>query len=135
MATFSKQFNKAIPAGQRHQVVDSTELSTGDIIDVPGVLGGSPSRKVYVTTDGSANLQVRFNVLTKVYPKRGAADGFGTAADLPYDHIGNEVELIDGSVSLVDVAVSQTRVLLHEGPLKSIEVTWSTGTWSLEFLD
>ena len=135
MATFTKNFNKAIPAGQRHQTVSNTELSSGDIISVPGILGGSNAKEVRVTTDASSDLQVRYNVLTKRYPGRTSSDGFGTPADLPYKMLAQEVELIDGSQALITVAASQINEILSSGPVSSLEVTWSTGSWTLEFID
>ena len=133
MAIFSKPIDKGIPPIERRQVVLNTELFTGDIIDVTALLGGSPARTVHITTSNSADLSVRYNVIRKTYPARGMADGFGTAADLPYKHIGKEFIFIDSSMDPIPVAVDHKSEHGEGGPIKSVEVTWTTGTWSMQF--
>jgi hypothetical protein len=46
MAIFSKPIDKGIPAILRRQSVDSTEISSGDIIDVKTLLGNSASQQM-----------------------------------------------------------------------------------------
>jgi hypothetical protein len=133
MAIFSKPIDKGIPAILRRQSVDSTEISSGDIIDVKTLLGNSAARSMHVTTSSGSDVSVRYNVIRKVYPQRQPADGFGTAADLPYKHIGNEVIHIDQTMDPIPLPADHKSEHAELGPIESIEVTWTSGTWTFEF--
>lgn len=133
MAIFTKYIDKGIPAGERRQVVLSSELSTGDIIDVESLLGGTPASRVQITTDGSADLTVRYNVIRMIYPQRGENDGFGTAADLPNQLLGQGSQHIDQSMDAIPVAADLKGEDGKNGPVKSVEVNWTAGTWSMQF--
>ena len=125
MAKFVKKVDRLVPSTERSQVFTSADISTGDIIDIAGSIGKAAS-EVRITTAGSSNLTFRKNVIQTIFPSRGN-DKFGGPIHGPNINTALGVEKIDDTM-VAETADSDT---ILKGPIKDLELTWSTGTWSL----
>ena len=126
MAKIVKGVDRLIPSAERTQVFTDADAATGDIVDIFNSLGRH-ARKVRIETAGSSDLSIRRNVARNVYPLRieGVFDGplHGAPANLAQGQ-----EIIDGTIAAEIIGPDAVEL---QGPLRDIEVTWSTGTWTL----
>lgn len=130
MAVFKKLVNKAIPELERLQTFTSSDVSSGDILDIVKSLG-SPAAGISIFTSDSSDLSIRFNALQEIYPERDLGDGLGTALDGPSKLLGSVETYIDQTVGSIPIGGDNEKAMHFSGPIKNIEVTWSTGTWTL----
>lgn len=118
--------------GSGSQTFTNSDASTGDIIDILGSLGRH-ARQAVIYASASSNLTVRRNVRKEVFSRRKENDGLGTHADAPADNLADKTIFIDGNQAQQVIGKSAARSVTINGPLKDLEVTWSTGTWEITF--
>ena len=128
MAKVSKPVDKLVPATERTQVFTNLDASSGDILDIIASLH-RPAKKITIETAASSDLTVRTNVVSVIYPLREHGENSSFLQSGPLTganvNLAQGVEKIDGSMAQIDANPS----LELTGPIKDLEVTWTTGTW------
>jgi hypothetical protein len=129
MAKIVKKVDRIIPSAQRTQTFTQADMSSGDIIDIKTTLG-RPAKSAQLTHSASGGLSLKRNVLHKLYPTRLVDPHSGIESGM-YLNLSLEQEVIDDTVvAESDHTDAHTNETI-EGPLTSLEITWTSGTWQL----
>jgi len=125
MAKISKPVDRLVPSQERSQVFTNADATSGDILDILNTLGRA-ARLVRIETAGSSDLAIRRNVIQTIYPDReeGVFDGVLHGQN---KNLAQGQEVTDSTIA--SLAVGTDEVL--NGPVKDLEITWSTGTWTI----
>jgi hypothetical protein len=130
MAVFSKKGDRLTHPIYKSVKVESSELSSEDIVDLVESLG-KHARVIKIVTSGGSNLSIRTNVRNIHYRPR-LHDQWSNPLTGPHVNLTEKVESIDNTQPSEDLTSSEpTTWELHDGPFKDIELTWTTGTWTL----
>lgn len=126
MAKVTKLVDRLIPSQERTQVFTDADASSGDVLDFLASLGKS-ARLVRIETTGSSDLSVRRNVTQTIYPQRteGIFDGPLHGQNI---NVAQGQEITDASVVAETIGPDNQDL---QGPVKDLEVTWTTGNWTI----
>lgn len=134
MADVVKQIDRALPPQQRYVVFSNTELSTGDVIRVFDSLG-RPADSVTIECSSGSDLEVRVNSRVKIYPIRQypSEHPYGWA-ETGEPVVADPREFNSGVGKIkVGSATSAISYQLNDVPVTDLEVTFTTGTFTIMF--
>jgi len=126
MAKIVKKVDRIIPSTQRSQVFTSVDASTGDILDLYTTLGKNAAL-VRIETVGSSDLSIRRNVSQTIFAQR-TDDIFSGPLTGGNINTASGMDITDQSVAAEIIGPGSGQLL---GPVKDLEVTWTTGTWTI----
>lgn len=131
MATITKLVNRSIAPLERVQSFTQADASTGDILDLDASLGG-PAASVRIIASDDSDLSVQRNTEQELYPLRSVDEGFGTALDPGYIQTADKREYSDTTQGTEPIGNESTAVdLTLSGPIRTLKVTWTAGTWTV----
>ena len=132
MANQTKLADRGMPSPMRYVTWASSELATGDVLRVLDSLGRMADTLSIDTTAG-CDLSIRINSRITVLPIRSKpedeASGW-TLAGYPNVALGTELETQVGSITIGD-ATSKINYQLNDVPIQDLEVTFTTGTFTI----
>ena len=130
MATFVRKVDRSIPRILRNAEFTQADVSTGDVIDVKTSLG-SAGRRLFIEVLTGGALEIRINVLHKLYQNRGVNDGLTEWGGESRPNLTTEVEFTSGDPAVISLSAGETFELNGDLPINDVHFATITGDFEM----